>query len=378
MRNYSPMADNSTLYKMAFSFLKRMNASVLCQIAEKGVTPEEFFLLPTKELLLKTGLALNRDYDRAARDEALGLARVELKNIEAHHISPLFLLDEDYPRLLAETFEPPIILYKLGEADLNGPHNTAIVGTRKPTSYGVDFCNRIVEDISRYFPDALIVSGLAYGVDATAHRKALETDLTTVAVLAHGLNMIYPASHRNLAKEILRKGGALLSEYPFNTKPFKPRFLARNRIVAGIADVTIVVESNIKGGAMSTANYAFLYNRELMALPGRFGDDQSSGCNHLIRKNKARLLENISDIVNATGWIPEGKGIEKPEANIFLPPEGEALQLYNLLKYENQPVVVDSLVTRLGISASRLLALIGELEFDGLVMRHPGNRVSLA
>ena len=254
----------------------------------------------------------------------------------------------------------------------------SIVGTRKPTPYGLDFCNRFVDELAGYFPDATIVSGLAYGIDAAAHIKALDKDIPTVAVVAHGLNMIYPAAHRNLAKEIIRSGGSILSEYPFDTAPFKPNFLARNRIVAGLSDVTIVVESNVKGGAMSTANFAFLYNRDVMALPGRISDEQSSGCNLLIRKNKAHLIECAADLMGITGWQPMGISVDTRQRNLFPELDGDSGKIYELLKYNKEPVQMDHLVHATGIATSKLMSLLNELEFDGVIMRHPGNRYSLA
>lgn len=372
-------AEDSMVYKMAFTFLpKKVNVEVLREFESRGVSPEDFFLMPTKELVKKLGIPNNHEFDKMAREEALAHARSEFNQIRGHNITPLFVLDDNYPSQLAETFDPPLILYKLGEADLEGEHMVAVVGTRKPTPYGVDFCNKIIEETGDYFPDTVIISGLAYGIDAAAHKRALEKGLTTVAVVAHGLNMIYPAANRNLAKAILHSGGAILSEYPFGTKPFKPNFLARNRIVAGLSDVTIVVESNVKGGAMSTANYAFLYNREVMALPGRSSDELSSGCNLLIRKNKAHLIECAADLIEATGWQPLNIPVTAQQRNLFPELQGDAKRIHEILQYNTEPVQMDKLVQLTGLSASKLLALLGELEFDGIIMRHPGNRFSIS
>lgn len=372
------MTDRETIYKMAFSYLNKMNATFLRDIESKDISPEEFFNLPTKDLIRRLCIRQEHEFDKIAREEAVVKAEKEWQQIKNHKIKPLFLLDEDYPAKLAETYEPPVVLYKLGEADLDLEHMVSVVGTRKPTTYGLDFCNKIVEDIGEYFDDVEIVSGLAYGIDAAAHKKSLEKGIPTVAVVAHGLNMIYPAAHREMAKEIVRKGGAILSEYPFGTKPFKPNFLARNRIVAGLSDVTIVVESNIKGGAMSTANYAFMYNRDVMALPGRSSDDLSSGCNLLIRKNKAHLIECAADLIEVTGWQPLNIPVNSQQRNLFPELQGDDKKIYEILKYTPEPVQMDHLVHHTGISASRLLALLSELEFDGVIVRHPGNRFSLS
>ena len=347
-------------------------------LEEKNISPEKFFTVPTKELISTLGIRQDHEFDKMAREEAMNLAQKEWDKIRNHKITPYFLLDDNYPVALGEIPDPPVILYKLGEADLDCEHMVSVVGTRKPTSYGLDFCNKIVEELGDYFPDCTIVSGLAYGIDAASHKKALEKGLPTVAVVAHGLNMIYPAANRNLAKEIIRSGGAIISEYPFDTKPFKPNFLARNRIVAGLTDVTIIVESNIKGGAMSTANYAFLYNRDLMALPGRSSDVLSSGCNLLIRKNKAHLIECAADLIETTGWKPLDISVTPAQRNLFPELEGDTKRVFECLQFKSEPLQLDQLIHLTGISVSKLMAILGELEFEGIIMRLPGNRYSVS
>ena len=369
--------EKDRAYKLAFAFLKRMNAGVLKEVASRGITPEDFFTLPTKELVNRLGIRQEHEFDRGARDEALSLAKKELEKIKSHNIETLFLLDEDYPQRLAETDEPPIVLYKLGEAELEEEHMISVVGTRKPTAYGLDFCDSLIGELGDCLPDSVVISGLAYGIDVAAHKKALEKGLKTVAVLAHGLNMIYPAAHRNLAKEIIRTGGALLTEYPFDVTPFKPNFLARNRIVAGLSDVTVVVESNIKGGAMSTANYAFMYNREVMALPGRSIDDESSGCNRLIKKNKAHLIENLKDLIEVTGWSPLNLRLDEDVEGVIPELAGESSEIYERIRQNREPVVMDELVHHTGLPASKLLGILSELEFEGYLIRLPGNRWSI-
>ena len=373
------MENTDIVYKIAFSFLKKkINLQLLREFENRGVTPEKFFTLPTKELINTLGIRQDHEFDKIAREEALASARREYELNKKHNITPLFVLDEDYPERLAETEDPPVILYKLGEGDLAGEHMVSVVGTRKPSPYGLGFCNKLVEEIAEYFPDSNIVSGLAYGIDAASHRKALEKGINTIAVVAHGLNMIYPAANRNLAKEIIHSGGAILSEYPFGVQPFKPNFLARNRIVAGITDVTVIVESNIRGGAMSTANFAFMYSREVMALPGRISDELSSGCNLLIRKNKAHLIESTADLIEVTGWSPLNIPINPRQRNLFPELTGDAKKIYEILKQNEAPVNLDILIQSTGISASKLLPVLNELEFDGVLIRHPGNRYSIS
>ena len=371
------MEDWLTVSKMAFSFLKkRIPYDILNNLFDSGMEPESFFTLPTKDILSVLKIQGDHDFDRLAREEALANARLEWQKIQKHNIKPLFILDEEYPERLREIYDAPTILYKLGEADLDPEYSIALVGTRKPTPYGIEFSKKLVKEIAGYFPDASIISGLAYGIDATAHKMALEKGLPTVAVVAHGLNMIYPAANKNLAKQIIRAGGAILSEYPFDVKPFRGNFLARNRIVAGLTDVTVVAESPVKGGAMSTANYAFMYNREVLALPGRISDEVSAGCNLLIRKNKAHLIGNVADLIEVTGWRPLNLNIDPRQRNLFPELEGEAKKIYDFIKSRMTPVSADEIVHSIGIPASKLLSALNDLEFEGIIVRHPGNRFS--
>ena len=372
------MRRNEDIYKIALSFLKGINAQTVRLISEKGLSPEDFFKLTKKELINYFGEGIGNTFDNVYREEAELLARQEIEKIQHHHIKPLFLLDDDYPVRLKEIEDAPVILYKLGEADLDADKLVSVVGTRRPTPYGVDFCGKLLEELSLYFNDLCVVSGLAYGIDAVSHRKALERGLPTVAVVAHGLDMIYPANHRNLGRELIRKGGAIVSEYPFGTKPFRGNFLARNRIIAGLSDVSVIIESALRGGAMSTANFAFLYSREVMALPGRINDELSQGCNLLIRKQKASLIGSAADMIEVTGWRPLNIKVTPKQRNLFPELSGESQQIYEILKLNSDPVQIDRICHLTGLGAAKVLALMGEMEFEGIIIRHPGNRFSIA
>lgn len=369
---------NEIIYKIAFAFLKKFNAEILRECFSHDISPFDFYSLPTKELISKIGVNPDHCLDRMAREEALSLAAREWENIKKHNIRPLFLMDDDYPQRLAEIEDAPIILYKLGDANLDEEYAASIVGTRRPTPYGLDFCNKLIEDLSGYFNNLLIISGLAYGIDTASHKKALDKSLPTVAVVAHGLNMIYPAANRNLAKEIIKKGGAIISEYPFGVQPFKPNFLARNRIVAALSDVTIVIESAIKGGAMSTANFAFSYSRDVMALPGRISDELSGGCNLLIRKQKASLISGAADIIDTCGWKPLNISVTPEQRNLFPELEGDFKKIYELLKFHPDAIQIDKICQLSSIPAAKVMSVLSELEFDGIILRHPGNRYSIS
>lgn len=366
------------LYQIALSLTPRMTAETVRQLYEASITAEDVFSMETPRLNEMLGLRPGHGFEKLKLDEALFKARREIDHMKAHHIRASFLMDDDYPVRLSHIPDAPIILYSLGEADLDSRHIINVVGTRKPTPYGVEFTRQIVTDLAAYFPDLIVVSGLAYGIDAEAHKAAMEADAATVAVVAHGLNMIYPAAHRELAKQIIKKGGRLVTEYPFDTNPYRQRFLERNRIVAGLADVTIVAESDIKGGAMSTANTAFSYSRDVMALPGRITDQLSSGCNHLIRKEKARIITSAADLIEITGWQPLDLKVDTTQRNLFPELEGASKLIYETLRYTREPMPTDCLHALTLIPMSQLTGILADMEFDGIVVRHPGNRYSVS
>ncbi len=370
------MPDLDLIRKLAFSFLKKADAELLRTLIDKGISAEQFFTMETAELAHALRLSQGNRFEKMERDEAIFRALKELEAIERHHITPLSLLDNDYPVRLAQIPDAPVVLYKLGDADLDSRHIVNLVGTRRSTPYGLDFCKRLISDLAPYFPDLVVVSGLAFGIDAAAHQAALDANVKTVAVVAHGLNMIYPAPHRSLAKTIIQSGGAIVSEYHFGDQPYRQRFLERNRLIAGLSDVTIVVESDVKGGAMSTANTAFSYSRDVMALPGRISDQYSSGCNMLIRKQKAHLITSAADLIELTGWQPLDLNIDTRQRNLFPELDGDAKLVYETIRYSSEPMQADRIHQLTLIPMPRMMATLGEMEFDGILLRHPGNRFS--
>lgn len=231
-------------------------------------------------------------------------ANQELDFITKYKIRAISVNCEDYPSNLQGLFDAPALLYVKGEIDFNvSPLKwVAFVGTRKMSPAGEVAAQKLIAQLSETHPDATIVSGLAYGIDGIAHRAAIKHGLKTVAVVAHGLDTLYPAQHRELAKSIISTGGAIVTEYPSGTFPAKPNFLARNRIVAGLSAATVVVESPGKGGSLVTADIADSYAREVMAVPGRITDPSFSGCNQLIKSNKANMIESAADIAYLMKW----------------------------------------------------------------------------
>ena len=302
-------------------------------------------------------------------DEPMKRADFELKYIEEHGIRALTLMDDDYPQRLTECPDAPLILYYTGNSDLNQAKIVSIVGTRQITQYGADLIRRFIVGLRLHCPKVLIVSGLAYGVDINAHRQALENGYETVGVLAHGLDQIYPYRHKETAEAMVRHGG-LLTEFMTQTNADKPNFVRRNRIVAGMADAVVLVESAAKGGGLITAEIAQSYDRSVFAFPGNVDAEFSKGCNNLIRDNGAALITSADDFVKAMGWYDETlrrlantDGIER---NLFpdLSPEEQAV--VNLLQQTND-LQLNILSVKTGLPIGQLTALLFQLEMKGLV-----------
>ena len=312
-------------------------------------------------------------------DEPMKRAEFELKFMQEHQIRAITLNDDDYPQRLRECADAPIILYYKGNADLNQSKIISIVGTRQCTQYGIDLIRRFVSDLRRHCPEMLIVSGLAYGVDINAHRQALAQGYPTVAVLAHGLDHIYPYHHRDTAVQMLNHGG-LLTEFMTQTNADKPNFVRRNRIVAGLSDAVIVIESKSKGGGLITADIAQSYNRAVFAYPGAVGMPCSEGCNNLIRDNVAALISNADDFVRAMGWQDETKrrealsdGIER---NLFPDLSPEESSIVKQLQQTND-LQLNILSVKTGIPIGQLTALLFQLEMKGVIKSLAGGMYHL-
>ena len=284
-------------------------------------------------------------------------------------ITPLPLNSADYPQRLRECPDAPVVLYYMGNGQLNAQRVICIVGTRHCTIYGKDLVAAFVRDLSKLCPGILIVSGLAYGVDICAHRNALAEGLPTVGVLAHGLDTIYPSSHRETAAEMLREGG-LLTEYPSGTNADKMNFVRRNRIVAGMSDACILVESAEKGGGLITTDIANSYGREVFAFPGHVNAEYSKGCNNLIRDNKAGLITSAADFVKAMGWESDAvlqqaksKGIER---QLFPDLTTEEARVVAVLEKTND-LQMNMLSNMSGIGIGQLSSLLFTLEMKGVI-----------
>jgi len=299
----------------------------------------------------------------------------EIKFIEKFKIKPLFITDKNYPQRLLNCYDSPTLLYYKGVADLNASKIVAIVGTRSHTDYSKKMTDKLVQELSAQ--NILIVSGMAFGVDAIAHKAALKNNLPTVGVLGHGLDQIYPTDHAGLAKDIVKYNGGLLTEFRSKTKPDKHNFPARNRIVAGMSDATIVIESGIKGGSMITAELANGYNKDVFAFPGKVTDNKSAGCNYLIKSNKAILLTDALELIEIMGWEEKSrKSGVRSQREIFIELSKEEKIIIDILN-EKETVHIDEINLRSGLSSSAIAAAILNLELQNVVNGLPGKMYKL-
>lgn len=301
--------------------------------------------------------------------EALRKAEEEMAFTERHHIKVLTINDNDYPQRLVNCPDAPLVLYFLGSTDLNPIHTISIIGTRRSTTYGHDIIRHLISDLRQMGVMPLVISGLAYGIDVCAHRESLANGFDTVGVLAHGLDDLYPPKHRDTAKEMIQHGG-LLTEYMSHTRVDKINFVRRNRIVAGMSDATILVESAAHGGGLITCSIAQDYNRAVFAFPGAVGAQHSEGCNKLIRNNGAELITSAADLIESMGWQndmqlqqAQAKGIER---QLFPDLSEEELSIVNVLK-DIGDVQLNILSVKTNIPIGQLSATLFQMEMKGIV-----------
>ncbi len=307
---------------------------------------------------------------RITGNSVMADAEKEYDYIQKNKIKAFFISDSNYPRRLSNCTDAPVILYAKGNFNFDKEKVLSIVGTRNATEYGKQLCDNLLKEFQERKHNVLIVSGLAYGVDVQAHKSALKYSLPTIGVLGHGLDKLYPALHKPISDKMQLHGG-IVSDFRSGTKIDPQNFLQRNRIIAGLSDATIVVESGSKGGALVTANIASSYNRDVFAFPGRVGDTYSDGCNKLIKNNGAALIEGIDDLEYIMGWE---KGKSKPDAvqpSLFIELEGKEKDLYNLLKGKGE-LFIDQICSEIHLPMGVVSATLLEMEFKGLVLALPG------
>ena len=359
------MNEKELLYRLALPLLPGIgiaNARHLLQAAGSATTLFE----QTKELPeLIPGIS-KKLLSAFCCPDVIRQCEAELAFAEKNRIVCLTEKDEAYPSRLRECPDAPLVLFYRGNADLNKRHVVAMVGTRNATDYGKNICQRFVKELQEILPDAVIVSGLAYGIDIYSHRAALECGLDTIGVLAHGLDRIYPAVHRKTAADMTVHGG-LLTEFVSGTNPDRPNFVKRNRIVAGISDATVVVESGLKGGSLITAGIADSYQRECFAFPGRIDDVYSAGCNKLIQSNQALLIQSAEELVKAMGWDAKSTKPQSVQRLLFpdLSPEEE--KVADILRKNPDGLQINALVVDSNIAINRMTGILFELEMKGMV-----------
>jgi DNA processing protein len=364
----------STLHQLGLTFIKGIGPTLSKNLLAYFGTPEEVFTAPKLHLKKVPGIGMRAE--QLDLQAALARAAEELAFISKNSIDIIFYTDPCYPKRLKNCGDSPLLLYSKGNADLNNQRVVSIVGTRNATDYGRTLCKQLIEDLKPY--GALIVSGLALGIDVAAHKESLRLELPTVGVLGHGLDRLYPSQNRSVADKMLLNGG-LLTEFPSGTKPERENFPQRNRIVAGMADVTVVIEAGIKGGALITAEIANSYNRDVFAFPGRVTDEFSEGCNFLIRHNKAGLLTCAPDLAFALGWDKPDEVKKKPRKQMVLPMglNAEERQVFELLEQYEQPIAIDDLTIKANLPLSQLTMVLLNMELQGYIRSLPGKTYAI-
>jgi DNA processing protein len=359
----------SQLHRVALTFIKNIGPSLAKSLISYFGGAEEVFNAPRAKWMRVPGIG-EKTVAQMDMSAALSRAEEELKFIEKHKIDAVFYTDKNYPKRLKNCNDSPVLLFSKGNANLNSQRIINIVGTRNATDYGKLLCRQLVEELQAY--NVLVVSGLALGIDVAAHKECVKLNVPTVGVLAHGLDRIYPSQNRQIAEKMLENGG-LLTEYPSGTIPDRENFPQRNRIVAGIADATVVVEAGIKGGALITAEIANSYNRDVFAFPGRVGDAFSEGCNFLIRNNKAALLTCAADLAYILGW--EKTDDTKPVVEQLMLPidlSADERLIFEILQQHKVPLAIDDLTIKANMATSQLAMNLLNMEMQGFIRSLPG------
>lgn len=359
--------DETLYYDLALNFAKGIGPVMSSQLINYFGNAKSVFNAPHKQLIKIEGLGeqkVNSLKDKTIFEQV----EDELKFIEKNKISVLVNTHTNYPKRLLHCVDAPRILYHIGNTDFNVKKVISVVGTRNHSEYGKNLCTELIETFAND-DDTLVISGLANGIDAIAHKTALKHNIKTVGVLGHGLKMIYPSTNRHLATEMIQNGG-LLSEFSSNTKIEKGNFPSRNRVVAGLADITIVVESDVKGGSMITAYMAHSYNRDVAAYPGRVNDSKSKGTNLLIQKNIASLITSGNDVQLLMNWINNKKQSIKQSVLLFdLDPESQLV--VDILKQKDS-THADELLLKSNLNSSNLAATLLLLELQNIIKPLPG------
>lgn len=364
-----PNHHNQLRYRLALTFIQGIGSIRAKALLNHFGDVEAIFNAGVKELKHVDGMTetVARQF-KEGREAAFEKAAAEMQFIDKHGLQVLWIEEENYPQRLKQCVDAPVLLFYKGNGRLNAAKTVAVVGTRRCTEYGHGLCEELIAGLKDE-EDIIIISGLADGIDTMAHKAALKNNIPTIGVVGHSHDKMYPAANRSLAKEMQETGG-VLSEFPSGTIPDKSNFPMRNRVVAGMSDITVVVESPVKGGALITAYIAGTYNREVAAFPGRVHDTRSAGCNELIRTNNAAMITSADDLLELMGWQKTRK--QKPvQKQLFITLSAEEQKLVDLLQAKDS-VHADELLHQSGLTNSQLAATLLQLEMQGLVKTLPG------
>ncbi len=360
-------------YQIGLTLIKGIGVNLAKNLIAYVGSVEGVFKENKRSLMKIPGIGITLA-NEITKTSVLERAEKEILFIEKHKIQTSFFLDKLYPYRLKECFDAPIMLYYKGNQTLSNRKMLAVVGTRNMTENGKEVCKELIKGVHEKLTDITLVSGLAYGVDICSHKVATELDMQNIAVLAHGLDRIYPSLHKDVARKII-SNGALVTEYISGMNPDRPNFVKRNRIIAGLCDAIVIVESNQRGGALITAEYANSYNRDVLAIPGRFNDTYSKGCNNLIKYNKAGLITCADDLIRAMNWEVEKKSETNDntvQLRLFNDLSVEEQQILSELRKYSDGINVNELTILLKIPYSKLSALLLDMEFKSLVKCLPG------
>jgi len=360
--------EQNRLCLLALHFIPGIGNYTIRQLISYCGSAEKVFKTP-KGKLKKIPEIGEVTAEAIARGKPFAQADREWKKSEKENAQLIFFTDKTFPSRLKQIPDAPSLLYAKGNIDFENPKTVGIVGTRKSTEYGRECVEQLVGDLQKH--QALIISGLAYGIDIQAHRQAVKKNLPTLGVMGSGLDVMYPASHLETAKKMLAHGG-IVSENSFGAKPDAHNFPARNRIIAGLCDVLVVVEAALKGGALITAELANSYNRDVMAFPGNVGRSYSEGCNSLIKSNRAHLITSVKDLEYVMNWSIDVKNPKKESISLEKYEPDEQVVLKILMENNNQ-LMMDELTWRSGLPIGKLASLLLTLEFKGVLKPLPGN-----
>ncbi len=363
------MSEQQLIYRIALSLIPGIGDINARKLVSYIGSVEGVFTEPYRSLIKIPGIGTTlarQIYERSY----LKIAEKEAEYVKKNCIKTYFYLDKDYPYRLKQCEDSPIIFYFKGNCDLDAARILSVVGTRNPTGRGKEICEKIITGLALDNPGLVIVSGLAYGIDITAHKSALANNLPTLGVLGHGFKTTYPYVHKPVAEAMLKNGG-LLTDFHSDEKPERNNFIKRNRIIAGISDATLIVESAVTGGALITTDLANSYNRDVFAVPGRIDDTWSAGCNNLIKRNKAALVESHLDIEYFLNWQPQ-KNNPPVQRVLFAELTDDEKKIYELLNKEEE-MNFDQICRETGFSVNKLSTILLQMEFNRLIKSCPGN-----